>query len=226
MTDDEKPEVSEEKGGQVFPEARIVSEGTFKSPQGDQVQTIYVDLSDKIDTAKLCVVKATEPQNELRTRGTIRLSRPPKFQKAVEAMIRDEQEGHTRTSTRKTEEVPDEDAALRDKRMTDLNAAMQLGGMKMSVERTARKSRSHFSEASMTFGRDWLVYSTSIRPSAKEEAAWRNSLPSTYTSVTPIYRPTQFAQGLGLAVCEYIGVRGKARPVRATYEGFGAGVTP
>ena len=113
--------MSEEKGGRMFPRARIVSEGTFKSPQGDQVQTIYVDLLGEIDTAKLCVVKATEPQNEPRTRGTIRLSRPPKFQKAVEAMIRDGQEGRTRTSTRKTEEVPVDEAALREQRMAALN---------------------------------------------------------------------------------------------------------
>ena len=214
--------MSEEKDGRMFPKARIVSEGTFKSPQGDQVQTIYVDLSGEIDTTKLCVVKGTEPQNEPLTRGTIRLSRPPEFQKAVEAMIRDEQEGRPRTSTQKTEEVPDDDAALREQRTAALNAALQLGRMKISVKGAASERRSHSTGASMTFGLDWLVYSTSIRPSAKEKAAWRNSLPSTYTSVTPIYRSTQFAQGLGLGVCEYIGVRGKARPVRTTYEGFGA----
>ena len=68
------------------------------------------------------------------------------------------------------------------------------------------------------FGRDWLVYSTSIRPSTNELAAWRNSLPAKYTSMTPIYRPRQFAQGLGLGMCEHIGVRGDARPVRNTFE--------
>ena len=38
--------------------------------------------------------------------------------------------------------------------------------------------------------------------------------------MTAIYRPTQFAQGLGLGVCEHIGARGKAESMRGTFGGF------
>ena len=60
-----------------------------------------------------------------------------------------------------------------------------------------------------------------MRPSKDEELAWRRTLDPGYTSFTPTYRPTQLAQGLGLGVCEHIGVFGKASPVRGTFEGFG-----
>ena len=199
----------------------MVGEGTFLGGQGDQVQTIYVDLSGQVKTTGLCLVKATEPQYELEKIGSIRLSRPPMFQKAGEAMIQDDQEGRVRTVTRETVDVPGQGAELAEERKAALNVPLQLGDMKMSVEGAVREQRSSASGASVMFGRDWLVYSTSIRPSTNELAAWRNSLPAKYTSVTPIYRPRQFAQGLGLGMCEHIGVRGDARPVRNTFEGFG-----
>ena len=71
--------MSEEKNGRLFPDARMVGEGTFQTGQGDQVQTIYVDLAGQVETAGLCLVKATEPQYELEKIGSIRLSRPPVF---------------------------------------------------------------------------------------------------------------------------------------------------
>ena len=64
-TDKEKAEVSEEKASRLFPEARIFGEGTFQSATGDQVMTLYVDLSGQVGTAGLCLVKATEPQYEI-----------------------------------------------------------------------------------------------------------------------------------------------------------------
>lgn len=221
-TDKEKAEVSEEKASRLFPEARIFGEGTFQSATGDQVMTLYVDLSGQVGTgAGLCLVKATEPQYEPEKIGSIRLSRPPAFQQAAEEMIQDDQEGRVRIATREHEDVPVEGAELVDERVAALNASLQLGEMKMSVKGTRRERRSNTSESAVTFGRDLLVYSTSTRPSADEMAAWRNSLPAKYTSVTPIHRPRPFAQGLGLGVCEYIGVRGDARPVRNTLKGFG-----
>ena len=105
-------------------------------------------------------------------------------------------------------------------RVSALNAALQLGRTKMSVSGSDKSKRSNTSAAAVTFGRDCLIYCTSMRPTKDEEEAWRRSLPDRYTSFTPIYRPTQFAQGLGLGVCEHIGARGQAKPARAVFNGF------
>ena len=203
----------------MFPKARIVGEGSFLTPQGNNVQTTYVDLSGEVETKSLCLVKATVPRYELATASTIRLSRPAVFQDTGGVLIQDEQEGRARTLTSERVDVPSKDAELVGQRVSALNAAMQLGRIKMSVSGSERKNQTNTSTSAVTFGGDYLIYSTSMRPPKEEEEAWRRSLDD-YTRFTPIYRPTQFAQGLGLGVCEHIGVRGKAGPVRGTFHGF------
>ena len=204
----------------MFPQARIASEGSFLTPQGNNVQTTYVDLSGEVEAKGLCLVKATEPQYELASASTIRLSRPVVFQHTGEVLIQDEQEGRARTSTSESVDVPIKEPELVGERVSALNAALQLGLTKMSVRGSERRSESNTSAAAVTFGGDLLIYCTSMRPSKEEEEAWKRALPDGYSSFTPIYRPTQFAQGLGLGVCEHIGVRGKAQPVRGMFHGF------
>ena len=204
----------------MFPQARIAPEGAFLTPQGNYVQTVYVDLSGEVHTKGLCLVKATEPPYDLATACTIRLSRPAVFRDTGEVLIQDEQEGHARTSTSESVEVPREESQLVGERVSALNAALQLGRTKASVSGSQRNTQSNTSATTVAFGSDWLIYCTSMRPSAEEEKAWKGSLPDGYTSITPIYRPTQFAQGLGLGVSEYIGARGKMEPVRSTFRGF------
>ena len=210
------------KGKSLFPDARIALEGGFRTPQGSYVQTIYVDLSGEVEQNGLCLVKATEPQYELATASTIRLSRPGVFRDKGEVLIQDEQEGRARTVSVDAVQVPSEEPGLPDERVAALNTALRLGRTKLSVRGSRRNERRTTSTAKLSFGRDWLIYCTSMRPSIDEEAAWRVSLPASYTSVTPIYRATQFAQGLGLGVCEHIGAGGKPNPVRAVFHGFKA----
>ena len=101
-----------------------------------------------------------------------------------------------------------------------LNAAMQLGRTKMSVNSRTSEWKSSSSTAIVSFGKDWLIYCTSMKPSEEEEEAWRKSLPEGYTSVRTIYRPTQFAQVLGLGVSECIGIRGKLEPISGRFRRF------
>ena len=204
----------------MFPQARICHEGSFLTPQGNQVLTTYVDLSGEVEVKGLCLVKATEPRHNLATASTIRLSRPAVFRDAGEVLIQDEQEGRARTSTSESVDVPSKEPELVDQRVSALNAALQLGRTKMTVNGSERHNRSNTSAAAVTFGKDWLIYCTSMRPSKEEEEAWKRTLPDGYSRFTAIYRPTQFAQGLGLGVCEHIGVRGKAEPVRGMFHGF------
>ena len=60
----------------VFREARNIPEGSFLTPRGDQIQTVYVDLSGEVERRGLCLVEATKPQHSLATAQEIRLSRP------------------------------------------------------------------------------------------------------------------------------------------------------
>jgi hypothetical protein len=183
----------------VFPQARLVSEGVFLTPQGSQVNTVYVDLSGAVEPKRLCLVKATEPQYDLGRASTIRLSRPGVFRHMGEVLIQDEQEGRARTSTSQTVDVPNKEAELVGERVSVLNTALQLGRLPMSARGNEQHKRSNTSTAAVTFGKDCLIYCTSMRPSEQEEEAWKATLPERYTSFTSIYRPTQFAQGLGLA---------------------------
>ena len=47
----------------------------------------------------LCLAKASEPQVNLGTADSVRLSRPGVFRETGEVLVKDEQEGRARTST-------------------------------------------------------------------------------------------------------------------------------
>ena len=217
----EKTRLESEQREPVFPKMRIANEGAFLTPQGNYLHTVYVDLSGEVEAERLCLVKATEAVYDLATASTIRLSRPGVFRGKGEVLIQDEQEGRARTSQDETVEVPNEEPGLLGERVSALNAALKLSRTKMSVSGSKHHTESKTSSQAVTFGADWLIYCVSMRPSNDEEEAWRKAFPGSYTSFTTIYRPTQFAQGLGLGVCEDIGVRGKANPQRGTFGGFG-----
>ena len=177
----------------MFPQTRIAHGGTFLTPQGNNVLTVYVDLSGEVEEKGLCLVKATEPQYDLATASTIHLARPKKFRHMDgEVLIQDDQEGRARTSTSESVDVPSKEPELVGERVSALNAALQLGRTKMSVSGSDKSKRSNTSAAAVTFGRDYLIYCTSMRPSKDEEEAWRKSLPDIYTSFTPICRPTPY----------------------------------
>ena len=60
----------------TFPDARMLTDGSFTTPQGDLVQTSYVDLSGALPLGGFSLAKASEPRFDLRTTKAIRLSRP------------------------------------------------------------------------------------------------------------------------------------------------------
>ena len=204
----------------TFPDARLIAEGFSATQQGSFINTTYVDLSGTQSLDGLCLAKATEPRFELSSTESIRLSRPGVFRNTGEVLIKDEQEGQARRETRQTIQGPKQESIQAKKRVRALNAALQLGDAKISLNRT-RKAESTDAQAEwMTFGNDWLIYCTSILPVAEEEETWRRTFPPSYTSVSRIYRPTQFAQALGIGVCEHIGATGKAAPLKGTFYGF------
>lgn len=206
----------------LFPNARVTAEGYLTVPQGNVVWTIYVDLSGQIKQTGLSLVKAAKPKYDLANAATIRLSRPRVFQTADEVLIQDEQEGRAHVSIKESVDLPDEEAEQVSAREAALNSALQLGRTKASVSISGHRQKSSVTTGEWSFGKDWLIYCTSMQPSEDEKEAWRNSLPEEYTSITKIYRPTQFAQGLGFGMSEHIGVRGEAKPIRCSFDGFSA----
>ncbi len=204
----------------IFPDARMLNDGGFTTPQGNLVQSNYVDLSGALPLGGFSLAKASEPRFDLRKTGTVRLSRPAVFRTTGEVLVRDSQEGEVRTMTRETVEESDEQVDL-DRRTRVLSAAMRLSHTKMSVTTKAKAGRTNTATANITFGNDWLIYCTSILPEpGKKEARWRRTFPDGYTSVAQIYRPTQFAHALGLAICEHVGATGKPGPTSGTFYGF------
>ena len=212
--------MAKDENRSAFSDAQLIAEGFSGTPQGSFINTTYVDLSGTQSLDGLCLAKATEPRFELSTTEAIRLSRPGVFRKTGEVLIKDEQEGQARRETRKTVQGAKQESIQAENRVLALNAALQLGKAKISLNQT-RKAESTDAQAEwMTFGNDWLIYCTSILPAADEEEAWRRTFPASYTSISRIYRPTQFAQALGTGVCEHIGATGKAAPMQGTFYGF------
>ena len=198
----------------------MLSDGTFTTPQGNAVMTIYVDLAGKLPPGALSLAKASEPRFDLRTADSVRLSRPGVFRETGEVLVKDEQEGRARTSTRETTEEPTEATSQMGRRARALNAGLRLCHAKLSANSTMRAESTNTATSAVTFGKDWLIYCTSLGPEAGEEDAWRRTFPKNYTSVALIYRPTQFAYALGLGVCEHIGATGKPAPMKGTFTGF------
>lgn len=204
----------------TFADARILSEGWFTTPQGDAVHTNYVDLAGTLPPGGVSLAKVSELQFDLRTADAVRLSRPAVFRETGEVLVKDEQEGRVQTSTHETIEEPKRAASKADRRVRAINAALRLSDVKLSLSRTTRAKRTHGATSGLTFGKDWLIYCTSLWPEANEEDAWRRTFPQNYTSMARIYRPTQFAQALGLGVCEHIGATGKPGPIKGSLDGF------
>ena len=204
----------------TFAKARMLSEGWFTTPQGDAVYTNYVDLAGTLPPGMLSLAKVSEPQFDPRTADSVRLSRPAVFREIGEVLVKDEQEGRVQTSTHETIEEPTRATTETDRRVRAINAGLRLSDVKLSVNRTTRAKRTHAATSGLTFGKDWLIYCTSLWPEAGEKDAWRRTFSENYTNVARIYRPTQFAQALGLGVCEHIGATGKPGPIKGTLHGF------
>ena len=206
----------------LFPDARIFPEGWFTTPQRSAVQTNFVDLTGRLLPDAVRLAKVSEPKYDLRTCNSVRLSRPSVFQHTGEVLVRDQQEGRAQTLTEEVTEGPAVPLAQMDRRIRALNAGLRLSHAKVSVTGTATKKNTSSARSAVTFGKDWLIYCTSLRPDPADEQTWRRTFPDSYTTVVPIHRPTQFAQALGLGACEHIGASGDPGPVTGTFHGFKA----
>ena len=132
---------TEQTSRSTFADARMLSDGAFTTPQGNIVQTIYVDLAGQLPLDGLCLAKASEPRFDLRTTGSVRLSRPGVFRDTGEVLVKDEQEGRARTSTRETIEGPTGATAQMDRRVRAINAGLRLCHAKLSTSAVMRAEK-------------------------------------------------------------------------------------
>ena len=124
----------------AFDNARMLGEGSFTTPQGNVVHTYYIDLAGKQLPEGLCLVKVSEPQFDLRTADSVRLSRPSVFRKTGEVLVKDEQEGRARTSTTETIEGPARATAQKDRRVRAINAGLRLCHANPSVSGSTKST--------------------------------------------------------------------------------------
>ena len=72
---------------------------------------------------------------------------------------------------------------------------------------------------SLSYGKEWWIFCTSIEPSEGDRAAWRATLPEEYDHVSEIGQPAKFAEALARMVTEQIGPQGKDGWIKQTTKG-------
>ena len=81
-------------------------------------------------------------------------------------------------------------------------------GVRMTSRETSRRVSS--SRKRLSFGKEWWIFSTAIKPETEEEwATWRATLDPAYDHESPIGQPAKFAEALGRMVTEQLGPQSK-----------------
>lgn len=194
------------------------NEGFILDDAGNLITTSYIDLRDKDNRTTIqALVKGCKREHALEDGETILISKPSRFQEYGEALIRDEQEGFVKEEAEMLLEETAVEAAKRHA-TADLNEAYQLLGSSIKVRHVIH-SRRKTQGKSLTFGKEWWIFCTSIRPNDDDWDAWRATMDDDYNHVSEIGQPAKFAQALGRMVTEQIGAQGKDGWLTGTSEG-------
>ena len=171
---------------------------------------------DRVSVATL--VKCGRKEHTMRKLRTIRISKPARFRKYGEGLIRDPSEGEVSTSVITGQSIDDPEELREDQEFYD-----EVGKCANSIGETLRltavgSKTTTENTAKIRFGRNCWIYSTAIEPTTDEQ--WqrlRDSLESGYDHVNYIHRPRQFAWSLGLMIVEQLGPRGGDQISTDTY---------
>ena len=194
-------------------------EGFVLDDSGTLITTTYIDLrEDGKRTPIPGLVKGCRREHALEDGDTVLISKPARFRKYGEELIQDEQEGlakeETVTVTEKTAAQ-----ATRQRAIADMNEARELTNSRVRMVQKETHSSSNTKSKSLTYAREWWIFSTSIKPPGKDRKTWRNTLPGEYDHVSEIGQPAKFAQALAHMVAEQIGPQGQDGWLRDTTEG-------
>ena len=196
-----------------------INEGFVLDDAGNMLTTSYIDLRDEGERPMIqSLVKGCRREHALEDGETVLISKPERFREYEVASIRDEQEGFAREEHVTVEaETPEE--AVKRRATSDLNGALQLVGSGIRAEQRVEYSSKKTQRESFSYGKDWWIFCTSIRPDDGDSDAWRASLDKDYDHVSEIGQPAQFAQALARMVTEQIGPTGKDAWLTGTSDG-------
>ena len=196
-----------------------INEGFVLDDAGNLITTSYIDLRDRENRTVIPgLVKGCRREHALEDGETVLISKPARSREYGEALIRDEQEGFAREEfVTVAAETPTEAAKRR--ATADLNGAHELlkSGIRPvnRVDHSSRKKRNK----SFSYGKDWWIYCTSIRPNDGEWDAWKVTLNDDYDHVSEIGQPAKFAQALARMVTEQIEPQGEDASLTGTSDG-------
>ena len=186
-----------------------INEGFVLDDAGNMLTTSYIDLRDEGErTVIRSLVKGCRREHALEDGETVLISKPERFREYGVALIRDDQEGFAREEFVTLEAETPEEAAKR-RAIADVNDAVQLVGSTIKSVHRVEHSRRKTQSESYSYGKDWWIFCTSIRPDEAGWDAWRATLDEDYDHASEIGQPAKFAEALARMVTEQIGPLGK-----------------
>ena len=196
-----------------------LNEGFVLDDSGTLITTTYIDLREEGKRAAIpALVKGCRREYALEDGETILISKPARFREYGEEFILDKQEGLAKEETvTVTEETAAQ--ATRQRAIIDMNEARELSNSRVRMVQRESYSSSDTKNKSLTFAKEWWIFSTSIDPSDEERVTWKATLPEEYDHISEIGQPAKFAQALAHMVAEQIGPQGKDGSMRDTTEG-------
>ena len=196
-----------------------VHEGHVLDDAGSLIVTTYVDLRDVAARPPIpALVKGCKREHALEDGETILISKPEWFRECGEGLIQDEQEGLARgESVTAIEETPAH--ATRRRSIADINEAHELLDSRVRSVQRVTHSEKRTKSRSLSFGKEWWIFCTSIEPGIDGWESWKGTLDEEYDHVSYIGQPAKFAEALARMVTEQIGPQGKDGWIKDTTEG-------
>ena len=186
-----------------------VNEGFVLNDAGHVVLTSYVDLRKPQDRAPITgLVRASERKYALEDCETIMISNPARYRSFGEELILDVQEGLAKEESAIAS--PETLAqATRRRAVSDLNQALEMLDTRMQPWYSESNNNVRKLDNSLTYGKEWWILCTSIRPNDEEWDYWKSTLSNNYDHVSEIGQPAKFAQALAHMVAEQMGPSGQ-----------------
>lgn len=187
----------------MIDESTWISEGAVLDDAGNLMVTLYVDSRANANRNAIpALVKGCRREHALEDGDTVLLSKPARFREFGEALILDEQEGLAREESVTVLPATPAEVA-RQQAIADRNVALELVNSQSRIVMTETRERRITQTRSFSYGSDWWIFCTSIKPDTDEEwEAWRSTLPKEYDHVSEIGQPAKFAQALACMVTD------------------------
>lgn len=197
----------------------LVNEGFVLDDSGNLIATTYIDMRLEVERNPVpALVKGCKREHALEDGATILISKPTRFREYGEKLIQDVQEGSPKDESVTVREETAVEAAKR-RSVADLNEAQDLLNSRFRMTRTVTYSGKDTESKSLSYGKEWWIFCTSIEPNEEEWEAWRATLPEEYDHVSKIGQPAKFAEALARMVTEQVGPQGKEGWMQNTTKG-------